>query len=219
MVTTNKLGLCMIILLLLFPFLVAGTAFPMPISGVISVDGNLAYGAEITLKNTRTKDQISIIADLQGYYLVDWSNHARAGDTIIVQVQGCSGDDCIRYVRMDGDPVRHVSFDLWEQPGISRKYVCDTGQVVSDEDDCPKIPFALKLGLELLAGLIVLASGVLAKFKWGKGFVGLANYYKRLGDKAVSVGDYETAKKNYMRAARMLSTAMSKEREELQNKV
>ena len=87
---------------------------------------------------------------------------------------------------------------------------CEDGSTVTNADDCPKDSDALAIALGILAGLIGIALGVLAKFHWGKGFVGLANYYKKLGDEAKEAGDLETAKKHYARAAKMISTAVTK---------
>lgn len=91
--------------------------------------------------------------------------------------------------------------------------VCEDGSKVSDVSECPvksNTPYNVALGL--LGGLLTLAIGVLAKFRWGKGFVGLAKYYQKLGDEAQSKGDTELAAKYYLRSAKMLSSALKRDK-------
>ncbi len=95
------------------------------------------------------------------------------------------------------------------------RIVCSDGSEVHSEAECPPKPEEpkdriLEIVLGILSALLAIAFSVLAKFKWGKGFVGLANYYKRLGDEARKRKDYAAAKKYYERAAKMVSTAVTK---------
>jgi len=64
-----------------------------------------------------------------------------------------------------------------------------------------------------LSGLLAVAVGVLAKFSWGRGFVGLVKYYKEKGDEAWKEGDKELAAKHYRRSAKMVGTALEKAQE------
>lgn len=69
---------------------------------------------------------------------------------------------------------------------------------------------ALVIALGIVSSILALAVGILAKFKWGKGFVGLANYYVNKGNEAKKKGDFNAAKRYYSRAASMVSTAIKK---------
>lgn len=105
-----------------------------------------------------------------------------------------------------------------ETPG-EVQYQCWNGEWKNSQADCsappepgiePEDDSSLAIGLSILSGLIGIALLILGKFKWGKGFVGLANYYKKKGDEAKKAGDLESAEKYYTRAAKMVSTAISK---------
>ena len=163
----------------------------------------------------------------------------RDGDTISVKIKYCSTIPvCIKETKVSGGG-NEVSWDVIDTPTITPpatiKYVCSDGRQVdsasectvvppvveivcydgtkvTDEADCPVVTEdnTIEIALGILSALLAIALGILAKFKWGKGFVALANYYKKLGDEAKARKDYATAKKYYERAAKMVSTAVTK---------
>jgi hypothetical protein len=119
------------------------------------------------------------------------------------------------YICWDGSKVIHPS-GCPKQPEQPQKYICSDGSEVDSQEDCPVIEekdYALEIILGILSGLIAIAIVILAKLKWGKGFVGLTNYYKKKGDEAKAKGEYEKAAKYYGRAAKMVGTAIKKAKE------
>ena len=58
--------------------------------------------------------------------------------------------------------------------------------------------------------MITLAITILTLFGWGKGFVGLANYWFNKGKDYEKAGNKVEAKKCYDRAAKMLKTALKR---------
>lgn len=110
------------------------------------------------------------------------------------------------YVCSDGSKVAVAS----DCPVVVPTIICSDGTEVDDADDCPGEDRAMEIALGLIAALLGIAFIILGKYKWGKGFVGLANYYKKLGDEAKERKDFAEAEKHYTRAAKMVSTAVTK---------
>lgn len=161
--------------------------------------------AEVTLYDGHpVKKDFIVPASFQVYY--DENQIYVCPDGIEVEDKG----DCIAVIK--GDKVL-VDPGTGDKQVLDTEYVCSNGDKVEDPADCPSGP--LVFVVSLLSGLLVIVAGVLAKFSWGKGFVGLANYWKRKGDEAKKANDYDLAYKHYMRAAKMLGTAMRKEKEKL----
>jgi len=165
-----------------------------------------------------------------------------------IKIVQCAQAECTTSVVMTGDPIRGVTFPLqgvypeiqikfqcWDgsfvdgqslcpvqpippapEPEIREQIVCQDGTAVDNLEDCPTD--ATKAILGILATLLGIATLVLSKFRWGKGFVGLANYWKKKGDEEMKKRNYALAEKYYKRAASMLSSAMQKQKDNLLNK-
>jgi len=98
----------------------------------------------------------------------------------------------------------------------SQVLVCQDGTKVTEEKDCPSDPLlALSIGL---GALLVVAGAVLAKYKWGKGFVATAVALKKKGDVAAKNGDKALAEKYYTQAQKQLTTAIEKDKKGLYKK-
>lgn len=89
-------------------------------------------------------------------------------------------------------------------------FVCEGGERVETEDDCPdnSISFIYK-------GLIALAIIILGAFGWGKGFAGLAKYYWNKGAELIAEGKKtkntqltKQGKAYQARAIKMVGTAI-----------
>ncbi len=109
----------------------------------------------------------------------------------------------VKYVCMDGTPVNDVK-------DCSVTYVCSDDSIVENREECPEETNPYRIALTIVIALIGIACVVLGKFKWGKGFVGLANYYLRLAKEAEERKDYGLAAKYAARAGKMVSTAIRK---------
>lgn len=215
---------------------VSAAAFnmPHPIYGKISSNGYAVDGLEVQVKNLDTSASAITTTNNQGFYQIDLGNiddRYNDGDNIKVSIVYCGSlDRCTKTVSVTGGG-NQITFDIakedipdnaiivkvqcWDGSGAStvencpEKVVCWDKSEVTDETNCPEKD-STGLALSLISGLIGIALVIIGKFKWGKGFVGLANYYKRLGDEAKARGDNAVAEKHYMRAAKMVSTAISR---------
>lgn len=166
-----------------------------------------------------------------GYFL---KNRNYPGDEVEIT---CSLRDCKKTIFLDSPPIE-VNIEVIDEDYIpvEEKYVCWDDSIVTDKADCPALPEpkyicpdgsevekaedcpeetnALTLILGILSGLLVVAVAVLAKFNWGKGFVGLVKYYIKKGDEAKKKGNTKEALKNYSRAVKMVGTAIKKAKED-----
>lgn len=124
------------------------------------------------------------------------------------QVIDGDDDDAVvhTYVCSDGSKVLNAD----NCPVIVPTVICEDGTEVESAEDCPAEDRVVEIALGILSALLGIAFVILGKYKWGKGFVGLANYYKKLGDEAKARKDYAEAEKCYTRAAKMVSTAVTK---------
>jgi len=219
---------------ILFLFLLVSSVMainmPHPIYGHILSDGYAVRGAEIEVENLDTKASIIQVTNDKGFYIADLGNFDQRytdGDAIRVSIVYCSNQEyCVKSTKVMGGG-NEVSWDISDvitqlPPEVDiTKYQCNDGTFVKDTSLCPKPVIepedegsnAINIALSILSGILAIACVILGKFKWGKGFVGLANYYKRLGDEAKEREDYAVAEKHYARAAKMVSTAVKKARD------
>lgn len=224
-----KLKILFGILLCLLMTSVAFAMMPMPINGKVIIESlTNPTGLVVEQTNLRTGFTYETKVDLNGHYIIDWANHPYIeGDTVRISIPSCTLDSCTRDAVISGMPIK-VNFDITyeeaEDEGIIKEvyvYVCPDGTKVADVSHCPEQEQdeSWKIVLGILSGLLALALVILGTgYKWGKGFIGLCNYYKKKGDEARKRGDYEQAAKYYERAAKMLSTAMNKAKQGLYDK-
>lgn len=224
-----------IIFLLLVGLVLAGPPMPAPVKGQVFVEGSPADGYYVEVTNDFTKEvltykEVSTLKIENGIYFFDMSSFKEGyettsartkGDTIIVTF----GNKNITFTA-DSFPYVVPNMNVGKEdlpvvippvePPVTVKILCSDGVTYVDKvEDCPAVEppkedLTMEISLALLATLLGLGCIILGKFKWGKGFVGLANYYKKLGDEARSRKDYAQAKKYYERAAKMVSTAVKK---------
>lgn len=231
---TTIIGTILALMLLVTISSALAFSMPHPVLGVITADGYPVSNLEVEVKNLVTGTEQITTTNSNGQYQVELGNTNPPyyeGNTLKVTISYC-GDFyyCSKTdVLMGG--FNRLSFDVAAEhipdsakiiqvqclDGSSAEsisdcpvsVVCWDDSLAATEEDCPEKD-STTLALSILGGILSIALLIIGKFKWGKGFVGLANYYKRLGDEAKARGDNAVAEKNYLRAAKMVSTAISR---------
>jgi len=226
--------------LLLLISSVTAMTLPHPIYGHIEAEGFPVMNAQVQIENLDTGAKGISVTDEKGFYQVDLGNideRYRDGDNVKVSILYCKAiDTCNKEIQISGGgnqvswdiEKEHITLPLPDDVVIVKYvcadgtpvddannckppeqiYVCSDGSKVSSEDECPTNPFKIALGIAI--ALIGIACAVLAKFKWGKGFVGLANYYVKQAKLAEEREDYAQAEKYVKIAAKMVGTAIRK---------
>ena len=182
--------------------LVTAIPTPHPVYGKVTADGFAVRDAELQIK-TRI-GTTETITNENGFYQFEMANidgDWRAGDSITVSLKYCAGTsiECSKTISLADTGGTEVSWDISTITDSSGQTIpipdyiqvlriqCQDGSLVSDISQCPlrepepeedtSLPYKIALGI--LAGLIAIAAAVISKFKWGKGFLGLSNYWKK----------------------------------------
>lgn len=243
-----KTKLLFLFVLLLLLTTAVSAQVPQIVSGQVKIEGYPApKGLLLAITSTEHNINLETSIDDNGYFLFDLSNHGIDKGNLRLVIDICRArPECTKTITLKPRLPVQVNFDVlssqvtdtgetivdtlytfvcWDgthavdASQCPPMYVCWNDEKVHSLNECPDEPIdPYKIALGILAGLIVIASAVLAKFKWGKGFVGLSNYWKKKGDEAVKREDYHQAKKHYMRAAKMLGTAMQRAKDGLYDK-
>lgn len=103
-------GLSIIIAALLAIAFATAIPMPMPVSGHTSVLG----GTIIRLTDSRTGEVITDRTTREGDYLIETANMkqgVRSGDTLTLQVDGCSAAECTQTVHYTGQDSITVNFE------------------------------------------------------------------------------------------------------------
>jgi len=182
-----------------------GMPTPYTIKGHVELHGELVGGVKVNIQNLETGCSEEVTTNNKGFFVTDINNlgtldsrraAGQYGDIIRATVLGnCGADDiCVLDEEMYGDGNDYdISFEF--------------------DLKTTKFPYLAVTITAIISALLAIAVIVLKRFKWGRAFGGLVNYYRKLGDEALRAGRKAEANKHYARAAKMVKTAIKREQE------
>ena len=211
--------LCMLMLL---PLASAGM-FPLPVSGKVIVNGEVAPGVPVRMYNTMLDITVDTSTDSSGHFQVDWSSHPYG--LIQISALGMTREVRIFYgevypnqdigvvdpnyvpmiVCLDGSIVAQVDLCPVIDPPviITDVYICEDGTEVELKEDCSKT--ISSIWWYIIEALAL----VLGAFGWRKGFLGLCRYWWKKGEEYEADNDWFNGEKCKRRAIKMAKTAFA----------